>query len=83
MNSLQPELIRRAVAKLPKGAKVILAMDHDDAGEVGRRYNGSYFHCDGRGSSYQRPDAQSKGEDWNDVLRSSNGKKGLSLNDRK
>jgi 5S rRNA maturation endonuclease (ribonuclease M5) len=33
LNPSQPELIKRAAAKLPEGAKVILAMDHDEAGE--------------------------------------------------
>jgi len=44
LNPSQPELIKRAAAKLPKGSLIILAMHHDEAGEkLGLGAFGSYL----------------------------------------
>jgi hypothetical protein len=77
LNPSQPELIKRAVAKLPEGAKVILAMDHDEAG--GKLAAAIEAHIspvvvEGGRVSVQMP--QGRGEDWNDVLRGSESESG-------
>lgn len=76
------ELIARAATKMPKGSKIILAVDHDEAGE---KLAGEIkaLLCpvvvEACLVSVQMP--QGKGEDWNDVLRSSEPENSLSVAD--
>ena len=68
------ELIARAAAKLPKGSQIILAVDHDEAGEkLAKEINALLCPVVVEEClvSIQMP--QGRGEDWNDVLRSSKG----------
>lgn len=69
LNPSQPELIRRAVAKMPGGAKIILATDHDGAGEEMARKITEALPPDliqDRVLEVQMPPRT--GDDWNDVL---------------
>ena len=80
LNPFQPELIKRAVAKLPEGAKVILAMDHDEAGEkLAEEIQGHLAAVLAEGATVSVQSPQGRGEDWNDVLRASNSESGPSM----
>ncbi len=67
LNSYQPLCIQSAVAKMPAGSQIWLAMDHDDAGQkLASQIRGIVI----------RPDVaiveklpEKNGDDWNDVLR--------------
>ena len=75
------ELIARAAAKLPKGSKIILAVDHDEAGEKLAEEIKALLcpvvveECV---VSIQMP--QSRGEDWNNVLGTLKAERGPSMN---
>ena len=68
-HSVQPELIRAAVAGMPTGSEIVAAMDADDAGhklsEVVRRA----VELSGRADLRFRSHEPSGSKDWNDFLR--------------
>jgi hypothetical protein len=72
LNPDQPILLERAMEKLPDGAEVVLAVDHDAGGtKIGARIE-AIFTMVNRHSlalTYDRPAAI--GADWNEALRSS------------
>lgn len=75
LNPEQPELLVAAIAGLPDGAEVVLAVDHDDGGaKIGRRIEAAFAAAARSGLSlrYDRP--PTPGEDWNDELRKAAGR---------
>ena len=72
LNHTQPDLIRRAVSKMPAGATIVLAMDNDGGGEELAAKITAALPADlleERSLEVQMP--PTTGEDWNDVLRAS------------
>jgi len=79
-DDVQPQLLKRAAAKMPPGSEIILAMDHDGAGEALAGQIEALISpvlAEGCVVSIQMP--QREGADWNDVLRASTGGKRPSL----
>lgn len=77
MNPHQPALLRSAMLKLPDGAEVVAAVDHDEGGD------GIYEQIEAIYSALRRPEITLRrhspptpGEDWNDALRASMGETG-------
>jgi len=67
---VQPELIKRAAAKMPEGAEIILAMDNDEAGErLAEQIKALLSPVVGEEGIISAQVPQRDGEDWNDVLR--------------
>jgi len=70
MNPGQPALITSAIQKMPHGAKVILAMDNDEAGRDLAGQIEALAEQTGRVDlAILRHLPEGEGEDWNDVLR--------------
>lgn len=71
LNPTQPELIKRAVAKIPVGSEIILAMDNDKGGELLAAKITESLPPELIEERILRIDKPHlPGEDWNDVLRS-------------
>ncbi|MGB5830554.1 MAG: toprim domain-containing protein [Thiohalocapsa sp.] len=70
MNPTQPALIRAALAKMPPGATLILAMDNDQAGHD-LAAGLEALACEARPDALtiSRHSPEGEGMDWNDVLR--------------
>ena len=69
LNPIQPELLARAMQKLPPDGKIILAMDNDEGGDCLLEITKGLFRdlaLSGTSLLIDRP--QGRGEDWNDVL---------------
>ena len=74
LNPEQPELLDAAIARLPDGGEVVLAVDHDEGGtKIGGRIEAAFAAAARPGLSlrYDRP--PTPGADWNDELRRSAG----------
>jgi hypothetical protein len=70
MNPGQPALITSAIQKMPHGARVILAMDNDEAGRDLVGQIEALAQATGRTDlTIRRHLPEGEGEDWNDVLR--------------
>jgi phage/plasmid primase-like uncharacterized protein len=70
MNPGQPDLVSSAIRKMHQGAKVILAMDNDEAGRDLVGQIEALAQATGRTDlTIRRHLPEGEGEDWNDVLR--------------
>lgn len=74
MNPQQPGLLNRAIRSMPEGSTIVLAVDHDDGGQMIAEYIEPIFRhvrdVLGRGDLELRIDhPPTAGQDWNDVLR--------------
>jgi hypothetical protein len=70
LNPLQPELVTSAIASLPRGSLVVLAMDNDEGGDRIAEQLAQAFHRADRDDLELRDDRPPvRGTDWNDVLR--------------
>lgn len=74
MNPRQPALLNRAIRAMPTGGRVVLAVDHDDGGQMIAEYIQPIFdHVHrvlGRSDlSLEIDHPPTAGLDWNDVLR--------------
>ena len=81
MNPRQPALLNRAVQAMPQGGRVVLAVDHDDGGQMIADYIRPIFdhvyRVLGRADlSLVVDHPPTPGEDWNDALRASVGETG-------
>jgi len=73
MNPQQPALLQSAIEQLPKGGRVVMALDNDEGGDKLARQIADVFAAANRTDLAlidDRPPAP--GEDWNDVHRSEN-----------
>jgi hypothetical protein len=68
LNPRQPELIRAAAARLPRGAEVVAAMDADDAGVALSAMVEEAVRLTGREDLASIVRTPLEGKDWNDVL---------------
>ena len=69
-DEVQPELIKRAAAKMPPGAKIILAMDNDEAGQaLVAKIKALISPVLAEGCIVSEKMPKSRGGDWNDALR--------------
>ena len=75
LNQAQPGLLQAAVEKMPRGSRIVLAMDHDEGGR-GLLQKIEALLADSCPAEcvliQDRPPGA--GDDWNDVLRASVGK---------
>ena len=69
LNPRQPELIRAAAARLPRGAEVVAAMDADDAGVALSAMVEEAVRLTGREDLASIVHTPLEGKDWNDVLK--------------
>lgn len=68
----QPDLLKRAAAKMPTGSRIILAMDHDAAGKaLAREIETLILPVAATGCVVSVRVPGQAGKDWNDVLRAS------------
>lgn len=72
MNPYQPGLLHRAIRALPQGSELVLAVDHDDGGQMIAEYIEPIFES----VQTTRPDISRRvhrpaapGADWNDEIR--------------
>lgn len=75
LSPLQIDLLKAAFKKLPEGGQIILALDHDEGGEMLKtKIKALFQEHDGETPSLSLEVAQPEtpGEDWNDVLRAKN-----------
>ena len=72
LNNDQPELIRRAMGRMPPGSTIAAAVDNDEAGDMYLDRLGSIFGNLGR-ADLVFVDARpvTRGNDWNDELKAS------------
>jgi len=71
-NDLQPALIRAAVLDMPDGAKVVAAMDNDDAGrKLAELVRKAVADSDRPSLSFSLHLPEMPGADWNEVLKTS------------
>lgn len=71
----QEELLRSAMAKMPAGSEIILAMDNDEGGTaLIERIEGLFSAEDCPGVALRPHLPPSTGQDWNDALRASTAK---------
>lgn len=70
--ALSPEqvaLLRSAIAKLPDGAELVMAVDADDGGDALAEQLEAIHEAASQGRVSIRRDSPACGQDWNDVLR--------------
>lgn len=73
LNPAQPELLARAMKKLPEGGKIVLALDNDEGGDqLLAQMQAIFDEAKPIGSTLKIDRPKNRGEDWNDVLQSSN-----------
>jgi Toprim domain-containing protein/uncharacterized protein DUF3991 len=72
MNPDQPALLRLAMERLPKGGRVVLALDNDGGGDdLARRITDIYAETGRIDLELADERPKLRGTDWNDTLRSS------------
>jgi len=78
MNPQQPALLGQAMQKMPDGAVIVAAVDHDEGGELIHAQIEGVFAGLGRPEiALERHHPPTAGQDWNDALRASVGQDGL------
>ena len=69
MNQSQPDLLKSAMEKMPKGSTIVLALDADEGGRsLTEKITAIFLTVKGPGLTLVH-DRPSKSQDWNDVLR--------------
>ncbi len=74
MNPEQPALLRSAIDNMPAGSQIVAAVDHDDGGDAIAQQIEMIFKALRRTDiELRRHSPANPGDDWNDVLRASQG----------
>jgi len=77
LNPIQPELIARAMQKLPSGGEIIVAVDNDEGGDTLLEIiQGLFDDLKLPGSILKIHRPEGRGDDWNEVLRASKDENG-------
>jgi len=80
LSPAQPLLLEAAMRKLPSGSEVVLAVDHDAGGDkIGGRIEAIFQMVNRSELVLTRDVPLTRGDDWNDELRSPNATAGPPL----